>query len=240
MPACGLRRGSKGGPSTAHLHQHRPKTLARGQASRGGRHGVSSGMASSGRLMRRRRGQGGVPHEVPMTQAMTTQGARRVPARAVSSFPLWCKGGKRSRGVPRRQAKVAISVQRDQDQEDYETEVTMEPKTASSPELCAGEDYFCQDSRYLLSPFKLARHCWLPSRSIFGKRTRASINRTSHPHSKGGRSAGWKQRERERKVTELLRAVHRPSQEQTLARLFFLVLFIIISPRGNPPCHTQE
>ena len=115
-----------------------------------------------------------------MTQAMMTKGARRVPARAVSSFPLWCKGGKRSRGVPRHQAKVAILVQRDQDQEDYETEVTVEPRTASSPELCAGEDYFCQDSLCLLSPFKLARHCWLPSRSIFGKRTRASINRTSH------------------------------------------------------------
>ena len=66
-----------------------------------------------------------------MTQAMTTKGARRVPARAASSFPLWCKGSKRSRGVLRHQAKVAISVQRDQDQEDYETEVTVEPKTAS-------------------------------------------------------------------------------------------------------------
>ena len=29
----------------------------------------------------RRRDQGGVPHEVPVTQAMTTEGARRVPAR---------------------------------------------------------------------------------------------------------------------------------------------------------------
>ena len=81
-----------------------------------------------------------------MTPAMTTQGARRVPSRAASSFPLWCKGGKRSRGVPRHQAKVAILVQRDQDQEDYETEVTVEPKMASSPEFCAGEDCFCQDS----------------------------------------------------------------------------------------------
>ena len=81
-----------------------------------------------------------------MTQAMTTQGARWVPARAASSFPLWCKGSKRSRGVPRHQAKVAILVQRDQDQEDYETEVTVDPKTASSLELCVGEDYFCQDS----------------------------------------------------------------------------------------------
>ena len=75
-----------------------------------------------------------------MTQAMTTKGARRAPARVVSSFPLWCKGSKRRR---EQQAKAPVSVQRDQYQEDYEMEVTVEPKTASSPELCAGEDYFC-------------------------------------------------------------------------------------------------
>ena len=63
-----------------------------------------------------------------MTQAMTIEGARRASARGASFFPLWCKGGKRSRGVPRHQAKVAISVQRDQEQEDYETEVTVGPK----------------------------------------------------------------------------------------------------------------
>ena len=45
---------------------------------------------------------------------------------------------------------------------------------------------------------------------------------------------------RERKVAELLPAVHHPSQGQTLARLFLLVSFIIISPRGNPPRHTLE
>jgi len=28
LPACGLRRGSKGGPSTSRLHQHKPKPLA--------------------------------------------------------------------------------------------------------------------------------------------------------------------------------------------------------------------
>ena len=44
-----------------------------------------------------------------------TIGTRRAPTRAASLFPLWCKGGKRSRGVPRPQAKVAISVQQDQD-----------------------------------------------------------------------------------------------------------------------------
>ena len=148
MPACGLWRGSSGGPVRPIFINTRPKTLARGQASRGGRHGASSGAASSGWLARRRRDQGGVPHEVPVTQAMTTKGARRVPARAVSSFPLWCKGGKRSRGVPRHQAKVAISVQQDQDQEDCKTEVIVEPKTASPPELFTGEDRFCQDSLY--------------------------------------------------------------------------------------------
>ena len=86
-------------------------TLVRGQASRGGGHRASSGMASSGWLARRQRDQGGVPHEVRVTQAMTTKGTKRVPAREVSSFPLWCKGGKCSRGVPRHQAKVAILVQ---------------------------------------------------------------------------------------------------------------------------------
>ena len=52
------------------------------------------------------------------------------------------------RGVPGDRAKVAISMQQDQDQQDGKTEVTMEPKTASSPEPFAGEDHFCQDSLY--------------------------------------------------------------------------------------------
>ena len=72
----------------------------------------------------------------------------RAPARAAPLFPLWCKGGKRSRGVPRHHAKVAILVQQDQDQEDGKTEVIMEPKTASPPEPLAGEDYFCKDKLY--------------------------------------------------------------------------------------------
>ena len=46
--------------------------------------------------------------------------------------------------------------------------------------------------------------------------------------------------ERERKVTELLPAVHRPIQEQTLARLFFLVLFIIICPKRQCTHRTLE
>ena len=96
----------------SHLHQHELKTLARGQASRGGRQGTSSGSTSSGWLTRRQRVQGGVPREVPMTQAMTTKGASQAPARAVSSFPLWCKGSKHRR---EHQAKAYISVQQYQD-----------------------------------------------------------------------------------------------------------------------------
>ena len=87
-PAAWLKRG----PSAAHLHQHKPKTLARGQASWGGRRKASSGTASSGWLTRRRRDQGGVPREVPVTQAMTTQGARRVPAAQRPPFLFGAKG----------------------------------------------------------------------------------------------------------------------------------------------------
>src|SRR3954465_13897945 len=65
----------KGGPARPNFINTRPKTLARGQDLRGGRHGASSGAASLGWLTRRRRDQGRVPREVPMTQAMTTKGA---------------------------------------------------------------------------------------------------------------------------------------------------------------------
>ena len=72
-----------------------------------------------------------------MTQAMTTKGARRAPARTVSFFPLWCKGSKRGR---EHQAKASISVQQDQDQPNGRKEVIVEPKQASSPESLPGKD----------------------------------------------------------------------------------------------------
>ena len=59
-----------------------------------------------------------------MTQAMTTKGASQAPARAVSSFPLWCKGSKLRREY---QAKASILVQQDQDQSNGRMEVTVEP-----------------------------------------------------------------------------------------------------------------
>ena len=70
------------------------------------------------------------------------------------------------RGVPRHHAKVSILVQRDQDQQDGRTEVTMEPKTASPPEPFAGKDCFCQDKLYYMSPFKLAIVGSLPAQYL--------------------------------------------------------------------------
>ena len=71
-----------------------------------------------------------------MTQAMTIE-TRRAPARAVSLFPFWCKGGKRR---PRHQAKVTVSVQQDQDQQNGRMEVIVEPSAVSSSEPLAAED----------------------------------------------------------------------------------------------------
>ena len=108
--ACGLRRGSSGGPS-------RPIFISSSsRPSRGAKpRGVDDRNFPQERPHQADSRGGGeinarVPHDVPVTQAMTT-GARRAPARAVSSFPLWCKRGKRRRGVPRHQAKVSVSVQ---------------------------------------------------------------------------------------------------------------------------------
>ena len=89
-PAAWLREW----PSTAHLHQHKLKTLARGQASLGGRQEASSGTASSGWLARRRRDQGRVPHEVLMTQAMTTEARRAPGGRRPAQSPCFLFGAK--------------------------------------------------------------------------------------------------------------------------------------------------
>ena len=67
------------------------------------------------------------------------------------------------RGVPRHQAKVAISVQRDQDQEDGKVEVIMEPKTASPQSFSRAKTAFvrisctsCPLTNWpLLAPFPL-------------------------------------------------------------------------------------
>ena len=162
--------------------------------------------------------------------------ARRAPACAMSLFPLRCKGGKHR---PRHQAKVTILMQQDQDQSNGGKEVTMEPRTASPQGLWQARTNFSQDKCTRCCPSKWPIVGALPAQYLGRGPGPLPINRTSHPQGKKDRIAIEK-RERERRVTELLLAVHPLSQEQTLARLFFLVLLIIISPRGNPPHHTLE
>ena len=139
LPAYGLRRGSPAaqyGPSSSTQTQD-----PREGPSLAGR--TTQGLLKGGLTRQAReeaeRSRQGIPREMLMTQAMMIK-TRRAPACAVSSCPLWCKGGKRMRGVPRHQAKVSISVQRDQDQQSGRMEVTVETKTVSLPVPLAVED----------------------------------------------------------------------------------------------------
>ena len=75
----------------------------------------------------------------------------------MSLFPLWCQRGKRRHGVPRYQAKVSILVQRDQDSQSGRTEVTVEPKTASSPVLLAAKDHLWSGYLVLDVPLQIGQ-----------------------------------------------------------------------------------
>ena len=135
LPACGVAQaGAQRGPSSsAQAQDHREGPSLTGGADDRElplRQPHQAGSRGGGEI------KVGVPREEPVTQAMTIE-TRRAPACAVSLFPLWCKGGKH---WPRHRAKVTISVQRDQDQQSGKMEVTMEPKTASSPVRLAAED----------------------------------------------------------------------------------------------------
>ena len=140
LPACGLRRGSSGGPVRP-IFINSSSRPSRGAKPRGA---DDEGLPQERPHQAGSQGGGeikvGVPREVLVTQAMTTkdqEGARQAPACARSLFPLRCKGVKHR---PRHQAKVTIPVQRDQDQQSGRTEVTVEPKTASSPVPLAVKD----------------------------------------------------------------------------------------------------
>ena len=93
LPPCGPRHGCASRPIWPIFINKAFKTLARGQASRGGRHKTSSGAASPGWLARSgeikarltSRGSNDASHD-----DRNQVGARRAPARAVSLFPLWC------------------------------------------------------------------------------------------------------------------------------------------------------
>ena len=108
LPAAWL----KSGPNAAHLHQLKLKTLARGQASRGGRRKASSGAASPGRLARRRRDQGRIPHEEPVTQAMMIETRRAPGGRRPAQCPCFLFSAKgASTGVEYRGIRQRLPFQ---------------------------------------------------------------------------------------------------------------------------------
>ena len=133
----------KWGPSAAHLHQYNAQDPREGPslAGRTTQGFLRNGLAKQAHEEAVRSRQGTLRGACDASLDDRDQaGARRAPACAVSFFPLWCKGGKHRRGVPRHQAKVAISVQRDQYQQSGRMEVTVEPNMVSWPEPLAAED----------------------------------------------------------------------------------------------------
>ena len=132
--ACGVaQRGAQRGPSSPTQTQDpREGPSLAGRTTRSFlRHGLIRLAREEAERSRRgtSRGARDASHDDQRRQA----GA----SRAVSSFPLWCKGSKRRR---EHQAKAPVSVQRDQDQSNGREEVIVEPKPASPPEPLAGED----------------------------------------------------------------------------------------------------
>src|SRR4051812_23364301 len=155
---------------------------------------------------------------------MMTKGARRAPACVVSSFPLWCKGGKRRRED---QAKASILVQRDQDQSNGGEEVIVEPRTASPQSLWQARTNFSQDKCTRCSPSKWPTVGALPARYLGGGPGPLPINRTSHPQGRRDEKeraeasnratqdlGKLRISKRERRAAELRLAVHRPAKSR--------------------------
>ena len=166
----------------AHLHQHMLKTLARGEASRGGRQEASSGTASSGWITRRRRVQGGVPREMPMTQAMTTKGAGRAPAAQCPSFLFGARGPSAGESIKQRHPFRCNKTK---------TDATTGRRSLWSPSrrhhhsLWQVRTDFSQDKCTRCSPSKWPIVGALPAQYLGRGPGPPPINRTSHPQGRG-------------------------------------------------------
>ena len=139
LPAYGPQRGSTSGPvRPIFTSKHsRPTRVAKPREADDARPPQGRPLQAASRGAEISRGQTSRGSRDVSHDDQDQAGARRAPARAVSSFPLWCKGSKRRR---EHQAKAPVSVQRDQDQPNGREEVIVNPKPASPPEPLAGED----------------------------------------------------------------------------------------------------
>ena len=176
QPAAWLKRG----PRAAHLHQLKLKTLARGQASRGGRQEASSGAASLGRLARRRRDQGRAPREEPVTQAMTIETrqalGRRRPAQC-PCFPFGAKGESTGEGIRQR-----LSFQCNKTKTSRATgwRSSWSPGRHHRQSLWKSKTNFSQDKCTRCSPSKWPIVGALPAHYLGRGPGPPSINRASH------------------------------------------------------------
>ena len=168
-----------------------------------------------------------------MTQAMTTKGARRAPAAQCPPFLFGAKGASAGESIMQRHPFRCNETK---------TSPTAGRKSLWSPSqhhhqsIWQARTNFSQDKCTRCSPSKWPIVGALPAQYLGRGPGPLPINRTSHPQGRGIWIHTKKPVDR---ATELLLPVRHTSQEQTLARLFFLVLFII-SPRGNPPHNTVE
>ena len=123
-------------------------------------------------------------------------------------FPFWCNKTKTARTTGRRSSSS--------------------PLQCHDQRLFAGEDYFCQDRLYYLSPFK-SRRCGIPSHSYLGRGPRPLHIGLSHHHREGPTIEGPKSEQVEH---------HTSSRTPHLLRLVHPCTSSSIAPRGNPPHHT--
>ena len=117
LPACGLRRGSSGGPvwpifinsSSRPSRGAKPRRVDVSRLPQERPH--QAGSRGGGEIKARDTSQGS------RDASHDDQGQAGASSRSVLVSPLVLRG-KRRRGVPRQQAKVSISVKQDQDQQD--------------------------------------------------------------------------------------------------------------------------
>ena len=160
-----------------------------------------------------------------MTQAMTTKARRAPGGRRPAQSPCFlfgAKGASAGKGIKQRQP---FRCNKTRTNKTAGWRSSWSPSQRHRQSLWQARTNFSQDKCTRCSPSKWPIVGALPAQYLGRGPGPLPINRTSH-HSI------WGSRINPSKGTT-------PPQEQTLARLFFLVLFII-SPRGNPPHHTLE
>ena len=171
----------------AHLHQLKLKTLARGQASRGGRQEASSGASSSGRLTRRWRDQGRAPCEEPMTQAMMIE-ARRAPGgrrpMQCPCFPFGAKGASTGQGIRQR---LPFRCNKTKTSRTARWRSSWSPGRRHRQSLWQPKTNFSQDKCTRCSPSKRPIVGALPAHYLGRGPGPPSINRASHHRAEGSR-----------------------------------------------------